>query len=150
VQTAIVIRCLHKQMPTVMFSYELFHKMQGFLGRNYHFWIRKRVTTTKVEIRGPSNPRQTDVKFLRNLMFCSSRIQMCWSPGRSNISLQTALHSTSPLHSLCPLFALHALEIYGSSILFLHRLCIPEPSTYKLKTLAFCHALYYACVKDPV
>ena len=51
----------------------------------------------------------------------------------------------------CPVlwqFALHTLRINELSILHLHRICVSEPTHDKLKTLAFCHALYHTCVND--
>ena len=51
----------------------------------------------------------------------------------------------------CPVlwhFARDSLGIQEDSILVLHRLCISFPSSVKLKTLAFCHALYHACIND--
>ena len=56
----------------------------------------------------------------------------------------------SPFNLSCSLAICSPFKMNESSIMFLDRLCISEPSTYKLKTLAFCHALYHACVKDPV
>ena len=54
---------------------------------------------------------------------------------------------------VCPVLwqlALHTLRINESSIMFLNRICVSEPTQDKLKTLAFCHALYHSCVKDTV
>ena len=51
---------------------------------------------------------------------------------------------------VCPALwqlALHTLRIDESSIMFLDRICVSEPTQDKLKTLAFCHALYHSCVK---
>ena len=52
---------------------------------------------------------------------------------------------------VCPALwqlALHSLRISEVSILFLHRICVSEPTHLKLQTLAFCHALYHTCVND--
>ena len=52
---------------------------------------------------------------------------------------------------VCPVLwqlALHSLRISEDSILFLHRICVSEPTHLKLQTLAFCHALYHTCVND--
>ena len=54
---------------------------------------------------------------------------------------------------VCPIlwqFARVSLRINEESIMFLSRLCVLEPTTDKLKLLAFCHALYHCCVNDTV
>ena len=51
----------------------------------------------------------------------------------------------------CPIlwqFARSTLRINEPSIHFLSRLCIAEPTSDKLKLLAFSHALYHSCVND--
>ena len=51
----------------------------------------------------------------------------------------------------CPIlwqFARSSLRIYESSIHFLSRMCVSEPTSDKLKLLAFSHALYHCCVND--
>ena len=54
-------------------------------------------------------------------------------------------------HLVCPSLwqlARETLRIQETSIMFLPRLCIIQPSLLKFKTLAFCHALYHQCVND--
>ena len=52
---------------------------------------------------------------------------------------------------LCPIlwqFARSSLKIDEESIHFLSRVCVSEPTSDKLKLLAFAHALYHCCVND--
>ena len=52
---------------------------------------------------------------------------------------------------ICPVlwcFARDTLHVTESSVFVGHRLCIVDPTPEKLKTLAFCHSLYHACVND--
>ena len=52
---------------------------------------------------------------------------------------------------MCPALwqlARDTLRIQETSVFILHRLCISEPTPLKLKTLAFCYALYHACIND--
>jgi hypothetical protein len=54
---------------------------------------------------------------------------------------------------ICPVlwqFARDTLHPSELSVMVPQRLCLQEPSSVKLKTLAFCHALYHACVNDTV
>ena len=52
---------------------------------------------------------------------------------------------------VCPVlwcFARDSLQVSETSVFVGHRLCLIDPTPEKLKTLAFCHALYHACVND--
>ena len=52
---------------------------------------------------------------------------------------------------VCPIlwqFARSTLRINEESIHFISRLCISDPTSDKLKLLAFTHALYHCCVND--
>ena len=45
-------------------------------------------------------------------------------------------------------FARSSLKVNEQSVQFLSRLCVSDPSSDKLKLLAFSHALYHVCVND--
>ena len=52
---------------------------------------------------------------------------------------------------VCPIlwqFARSSLKINEDSMQFLFRICVSEPTSDKLKLLAFTHALFHVCVND--
>jgi hypothetical protein len=112
-------------------------------------------------------PRQWGRATIECLSSVSSYIKMCWLKSVAGawctgVRLQThkgrgcifgCVDTRDELchYLICPALwqiARDTLGIQEASVLILHRLCISEPSPVKLKILAFCHALYHACIND--
>ena len=131
-----------------------------------HLYIKLAVTLKPLYPNGdlPQNWWGATFECLRGV---SSYIKMCWlktvaGAWCTGVRLQThrgrgcifgCKDARDELchYLLCPALwqlARDALRIQETSIFILQRLCISEPTTMKLKTLAFCHALYHACAND--
>ena len=128
---------------------------------------KKLAVTLKPVFPNGDLPRNWGGPVMESLSSVSSYIKMCWlktvagawctgvrlqsHKGRGCIFGCKDTRDELCHYLTCPAlwqFARDALRIQETSVFILHRLCIVEPSAVKLKTLAFCHALYHTCVND--
>ena len=131
-----------------------------------HLYIKLAVTLKSLDPDGDL-PQSWCGATLECLSAVSSYIKMCWLKSVAGawctgVRLQThngrgcifgCVDTRDELchYLMCPALwqlARDTLGIQETSVFILHRLCICEPTALKFKTLAFCHALYHACVND--
>ena len=136
----------------------------GDIGHDLH---SKLVITLKSVSGRTHIPPGWQSQTFKHLGLCTSFVKMCWLKSVvGGWCTGVRLHSfhgrlcifgcvdckDDMLHYLeCTILwqiAREVLQVRESSICILERLCIVDPSEEKFVSLAFCHALYHACVND--